>query len=181
LNVSDVSELIEVAIGGKAISQVFIGNRVYDVICRYNEQSRETPEKIGSLLLTSATGAKIPLSQYLSDVMKGNLGCIARQFNVSIAEAELKAAKIFPDPDVSLVYSNNENRTLQMGESVEDAVKILEGRIYSYQHGESGLIDVLNARRTYSELKLNHIEALFEYTAALIELERAAGIWDLTK
>jgi cobalt-zinc-cadmium efflux system outer membrane protein len=64
---------------------------------------------------------------------------------------------------------------------VEDAGKILQGRIYSYQHGESGLIDVLNAQRTYIELQLNHLEALFEYTAALIELERAAGIWDLTQ
>jgi len=64
---------------------------------------------------------------------------------------------------------------------VEDAGKILQGRIYSYQHGESGLIDVLNAQRTYIELQLNHVEALLEYTAALIELERAAGIWDLTK
>jgi len=63
LNVSDVSELIEVAIGGKAISQVFIGNRVYEVICRYNESFRNTPEAIGSLMLTSATGARIPLSQ----------------------------------------------------------------------------------------------------------------------
>ncbi|HOW09011.1 MAG TPA: CusA/CzcA family heavy metal efflux RND transporter [Bacteroidales bacterium] len=63
LNVSDVAEIIEVAIGGKAISQVFVGNRVYDVICRYNEQARETPEKIGSLLLTSPSGSKIQLSQ----------------------------------------------------------------------------------------------------------------------
>lgn len=64
---------------------------------------------------------------------------------------------------------------------VEDAGKILQGRIYSYQHGESGLIDVLNAQRTYIGLQLNYIEALFEYTAALIELERTAGIWDLSK
>jgi len=63
LNVSDVSELIEVAIGGKAISQIFIGNKVYDVICRYAENDRNTPEAIGSLMLTSCTGAKIPLSQ----------------------------------------------------------------------------------------------------------------------
>jgi heavy metal efflux system protein len=63
LNVSDVSELIEVAIGGKAISEIFIGNRVYEVICRYNDVHRNTPEKIGSLMLTSATGASIPLSQ----------------------------------------------------------------------------------------------------------------------
>ena len=63
---------------------------------------------------------------------------------------------------------------------VEDASRILQGRIYSYQQGESGLIDVLNAQRTYIELQLNHLEALFAYTSALIELERSAGIWDLT-
>ncbi|MDR1517624.1 MAG: CusA/CzcA family heavy metal efflux RND transporter [Dysgonamonadaceae bacterium] len=62
LNVSDVAELIEVAIGGKAISQVFIGSKVYDVICRYNNISRDTPEKIGALMLSSSSGTMIPLS-----------------------------------------------------------------------------------------------------------------------
>jgi len=62
-NVSEVAELIEVAIGGKAISQIFIGNKVYNVICRYNEIHRNTPEAVGSLMLTSETGARIPLSQ----------------------------------------------------------------------------------------------------------------------
>jgi cobalt-zinc-cadmium resistance protein CzcA len=81
LNVSDVSELIEVAIAGKAISQLFMGNKVYDVICRYNEQSRETPEKIGSLLLTSATGAKIPLSQIAAISTTTGPGIINREEN----------------------------------------------------------------------------------------------------
>ncbi len=81
LNVSDVSELIEVAIGGKAISQVFIGNRVYDVICRYNEQSRETPEKIGSLLMTSASGSRIPLSQVALITTTKGPGIINREEN----------------------------------------------------------------------------------------------------
>ncbi len=81
LNVSDVSELIEVAIGGKAISQVFMGNKVYDVICRYNEQSRETPEKIGSLLLTSASGARIPLSQIAEITTTTGPGIINREEN----------------------------------------------------------------------------------------------------
>lgn len=62
LNVADVAELIEVAVGGKAVSQIFIGSRVYDVTCRYNEESRATPEKLGALMLTSSSGAKIPLS-----------------------------------------------------------------------------------------------------------------------
>jgi outer membrane protein, heavy metal efflux system len=63
---------------------------------------------------------------------------------------------------------------------IDDANRILQGRIYSYQHGESGLLEVLNAQRTYIELQVNHIEALFEYSVAVIELERASGIWDLT-
>lgn len=62
---------------------------------------------------------------------------------------------------------------------ISDAEKILKGRIYSYQHGESGLIEVLNAQRTYIELSKNYIDALFDYTSALIDLERSAGIWDI--
>ena len=62
LNVADVADLIEVAIGGKAVSQVFIGSRVYDVTCRYVESSRSTPQQIGNLMLTSSSGAAIPLS-----------------------------------------------------------------------------------------------------------------------
>ena len=62
LNVSDVTELIELAIGGRAISQIYSGSKVYDVTCRYAEQYRNNPEQISSLTLTNADGVKIPLS-----------------------------------------------------------------------------------------------------------------------
>ena len=81
LNVSDVAELVEVAIGGKAISQIFIGNKVYDVICRYTENSRNTPEKIGNLMLTSGTGAKIPLSQVADIRLSTGASSITREMN----------------------------------------------------------------------------------------------------
>lgn len=81
LNVSDVAELIEVAIGGKAISQVFAGNKVYDVICRYTDESRNTPEKIAGLMLTSATGAKIPLSQVATVKTATGESTITRELN----------------------------------------------------------------------------------------------------
>ncbi|MDY0199627.1 MAG: CusA/CzcA family heavy metal efflux RND transporter [Tenuifilaceae bacterium] len=81
LNVSDVAELIEVAIGGKAISQIFIENKVYDITCRYEEDSRNTPEKIGSLMLTSSTGAKIPLSQVADIKLTTGASTIAREMN----------------------------------------------------------------------------------------------------
>ncbi len=51
----------------------------------------------------------------------------------------------------------------------------------SGQKGETGLVEVLNAQRSYAELRMNHIEALFDYTVALINLEKASGIWDLNQ
>jgi cobalt-zinc-cadmium resistance protein CzcA len=81
LNISDVAELIEVAIGGKAISQIFIDNKVYDITCRYDEESRNTPEKIGNLMLTSSTGAKIPLSQVVEVKLTTGASTIAREMN----------------------------------------------------------------------------------------------------
>lgn len=62
VNISDIADLIETAVGGKAVSQVYIGNRVYDVICRFREDVRDTPEKIASLTMTSASGKRVPLS-----------------------------------------------------------------------------------------------------------------------
>lgn len=81
LNVSDVAELIEIAIGGKAISQLFIGDKVYDIICRYKESTRDTPEKIKNLMLTSNTGAKIPLSQVASVMLNTGESTITREMN----------------------------------------------------------------------------------------------------
>lgn len=81
LNVSKVAELIEVAIGGKAVSQIFIGNKVYDIICRYNEDSRSTPDKIANLMLTSETGAKIPLSQVADIKLSTGESTITREMN----------------------------------------------------------------------------------------------------
>lgn len=81
LNVSDVAELIEVAIGGKAISQIFIGNKVYDISARYTEESRNTPEKIANLMLTSSSGAKIPLSQVAEVKTSTGESTITREMN----------------------------------------------------------------------------------------------------
>ena len=62
LNASDVADLIEIAIGGKAVSQIFSGSKVYDITCRYAEKYRDTPEKIAALTLTTEDGVKVPLS-----------------------------------------------------------------------------------------------------------------------
>jgi cobalt-zinc-cadmium resistance protein CzcA len=63
INVADAADLIRIGIGGDAVSQVFIGERRYDTSVRFPESVRNSPEAIGSLLLTSSDGALIPLSQ----------------------------------------------------------------------------------------------------------------------
>lgn len=81
LNISDVAELIEVALGGKPISKIFIGNKYYDIICRYSESARNTPDKIANLMLTSQTGAKIPLSQVAQIKLTLGESVITREMN----------------------------------------------------------------------------------------------------
>lgn len=61
----------------------------------------------------------------------------------------------------------------------DDAGKILDGRVKAYQQGETGLNEVITAQRTFMDLKLQQLEALFDYSNKLIELERSTGIWDL--
>lgn len=81
LNVSEVSDLIEIAIGGKAISQIYQGSRVYDITCKFREDARDTPEKIAGLMLISVTGAKIPLSQVADIRLSTGESTITREMN----------------------------------------------------------------------------------------------------
>ncbi|MCQ2130360.1 MAG: CusA/CzcA family heavy metal efflux RND transporter [Bacteroidales bacterium] len=81
VNVSDVADLIEVAIGGKAVSQVFIGSKVYDITCRFKEEVRDTPESIGALMVTSSNGISIPLSSVATIETALGASSIAREMN----------------------------------------------------------------------------------------------------
>ena len=63
INVSDISDLIQTGIAGGAVSQVFIGERRYDTTVRFPDAVRNDPDAIGNLVLTSSSGALIPLSQ----------------------------------------------------------------------------------------------------------------------
>ena len=63
VNVQDVAQLIEVAIGGAAVAQIYHGERRYDVAVRFPEQVRDSPEEIGALTLETPSGARVPLAQ----------------------------------------------------------------------------------------------------------------------
>lgn len=60
-----------------------------------------------------------------------------------------------------------------------EAKEVFEGMKYSYQRGASSLLEVLEAQRTYNETQQSYAETLFGYAQALVELEKAVGIWDI--
>jgi cobalt-zinc-cadmium resistance protein CzcA len=63
LNIADVQAVISSAIGGAKAGQVFEGIRRFEILVRYPEESRNTPEVIGNLLITAENGMNIPLAQ----------------------------------------------------------------------------------------------------------------------
>lgn len=72
LNVGDVNDLIEAAIGGRHVTDVFEGERRFAAVVRLPERFRDNIEAIRNLLVPTSDGAVIPLSSLASiDVRDG--------------------------------------------------------------------------------------------------------------
>lgn len=67
INNEDINELIEVAVGGRVVTEVIEGNQRIGVLLRYPEEARFSPQAIGRLFVEAPSGNKIPLSS-LADI-----------------------------------------------------------------------------------------------------------------
>jgi len=67
LNISDVQNVIEIAVAGKPASKFHEENRSFDITVRLPEEKRNSLEAIKNLLITTKAGMNIPLEQ-LADV-----------------------------------------------------------------------------------------------------------------
>lgn len=63
LNVEDVQQTIETAVGGMKITSTVEGRERFPVRVRYPRELRDDPESLGKILMQTPTGAQIPLSQ----------------------------------------------------------------------------------------------------------------------
>lgn len=63
INVADIQNMIEAAIGGKNISVLYDGAKRYDIVIRYLPQFRNNIDEIQKLLVPSSSGSLIPLEQ----------------------------------------------------------------------------------------------------------------------
>lgn len=129
---------------------------------------------------TSTTaGISIPLK--FSNNRKGEL----KEAYYSLQQSEVQYTQIELQVHTEVVqayyqYEATQKQLQQFNTGLLlDAKAILTGKLYSYQRGESSLLEVLHAQRTYMEVQQHYYETLFNNAVALVTLERSAGIWDI--
>lgn len=66
INTADVQAVIEMTIGGQAATRFYEGDRQFDVVLRFQEEYRNSPEKIGNIMIPSSNGQHIPLQEIAS-------------------------------------------------------------------------------------------------------------------
>lgn len=63
ISVDDLLEMVEYAIGGENIGEVFFNNRKFSINLRYQEKFRNDPESIGNILISTSNNSLIQLRQ----------------------------------------------------------------------------------------------------------------------
>lgn len=124
-------------------------------------------------------GLSIPLK--FSNQNPGALRAV--RYGVLQSEVLYRQTELQIQTEVTQAYYNylaSRKQVAQFsGGMLSDAQKVLDGKVYSYKRGETSLLEVLNARRTFNEVQQSYVETWNGCGNALLELERAAGIWDI--
>ncbi len=124
VNTQDANSVIEMALGGKAATQLYEGERKFDVRIRYQKLYRESEEKIEKLMVPTNDNSKIPLNEIAEiKTLTGpafiyrdnNMRYIAVKFSIrerdlgsTIAEAQEKVDNAVHLPDGYTITWNGE-------------------------------------------------------------------------
>ena len=100
------------------------------------------------------------------------------------AERQLEAAELKAEISVRTAYANYESAVAKVvqfeGELLRNAEAVLAARRYSYDRGQSSLLELLDAQRTNTDVVESYNDALAEAVKSRIELLRTVGIDDDT-
>jgi cobalt-zinc-cadmium efflux system outer membrane protein len=155
-------------------------NPDFDLALGYNYNTEVRNEIAPAPKFNGVTvGITVPLK--FSNLNKGSIK--AAEFRKQQAEINYRQAEL----EVQTSVMQSLRQYLSFLEQVkryengmmDNAGSILDGKIYSYERGEISRMEVLLAQQTYDELRTAYIETVFKSVAALIELEKNAGIWDI--
>lgn len=115
ITTDNANAVIEMAIGGKAATSIYEGEKIFDLRIRYPEDFRQHEQEIGNLLVPSIRGTKIPIKE-IADIKRitgpsiiyrddhTRYGAIkfsvrGRDMGSTIAEAQQKVAAGITIPD----------------------------------------------------------------------------------
>ena len=79
INVSDIQEIVETAIGGKVATEVFEGQKRFGVLVRFPEDARKDVNTIKNILVSAPDGARIPLEQLAGVYLEEGPAQISRE------------------------------------------------------------------------------------------------------
>jgi len=105
INVADVQDAIQTAVGGNALTQVLKGEARYDLVMRYLPQYRDTREAIEKIRLLSPSGERVSLAQLCK-----------------ISEAD-GGSEIYREGNQRYVAIKYSVRGRDLGGAVEEAIK----------------------------------------------------------
>jgi len=105
INVSDVQDAVQTAVGGNALTQVLKGEARYDLVLRYLPTYRSTKEAIENIRLLSPPGERVSLAQLC---------------NISVADG---ASEIYREGNSRYIAIKYSVRGRDLGGAVEEAIK----------------------------------------------------------
>jgi len=111
INVSDVQDAIQTAVGGNALTQVLVGEQRYDLVLRYKPEYRDTKEAIEKVRLLAPTGERVSLAQLTKVHVRDGGSEIYREANSRY---------------VAIKYSV---RDRDLGSTVEEAIKTVGEKV----------------------------------------------------
>jgi cobalt-zinc-cadmium resistance protein CzcA len=111
INVADIQDAIQTAVGGGAVSQVLQGEQRYDLVVRYQEPYRNTKEAIENIRLLAPSGTRVSLSQ--------------------LAQVEIRdgASEIYREENSRYVAIKYSVRGRDLGGAVEEAIEKVNAQV----------------------------------------------------
>ena len=128
---------------------------------------------------SATAGVSVPLT--FSNINKGAVK--AAKFRIAQSEIMERDMELQIQAEITQAWFNYEAEKKKIAQYkagvLEDSQKVLDGMVYKYKRGETSILDVLVAQRTYNAVQQEYLETMKGYAASLVALESACGIWDI--
>ena len=128
---------------------------------------------------TTTGGISIPLQ--FSNRNKGALKAARSGIEQSRIKQQSTELQVQTEISQAFFYYEAAQKKVKLYESglLDESKKILESIVYKYKRGETDIMEVLIAQRTYNEVQEQYTETMKGYVSSLVELQKVSGIWDI--